>query len=968
MNQTARWPRIKQLFHDSQQISGGERDAWLVVQCGDDVDLLREVRGLLSAQQASHDILDAGATGVLKHLRSDEPGADLSGSQFGSYRLLRLIGEGGMGSVYLAERDDGDFVQRVALKVVRADFAGSDARARFLRERNFLARLIHPHIAQLHDGGLGVDGTPYFTLEYVEGEPITRYCDERKLGVRQRIGLVLQICSAIAYAHRNLIVHRDLKPSNILVNAEGDVKLLDFGIAKLVDPDVAEGQTGTQARLMTPEYAAPEQVLGEPITTATDVYAIGVLLYEVLTGRLPYALADAGTISWAKAVVEESPEAIHRALGRTTQHGTTPTGEAVAAARGTTLSALRRDLRGDLDRIIQRALAKQPDARYASVAALADDLRAYSEGRAISGGSRRYRMRVFARRHWLPLTVTAVFALTLVGSAAAIVWQSRQVAHEAQNTLQVKNFLFGLFTAVDPHEAKGREVSARELLDRGAQRIGTSASLDEEQKAEIESTLGRIYYQLGLLDQADKLQEDAIKTLAARGDRQLLYARTESDKADTEAERGDLKAAATLAADARIRIDAMTDATASDRARALHAQARVAIDQRDFAAAKRFSDAELAVVRSAPVEPVVLYEALQTAGGASWGLETWKEAEGLYREALAVAEQQPHPDELSIATAQTNLAMSLQSQSRFSEAVSLQQQALAVEEKALGPNHPMTMALRRDMALAQQRIGHYGQARALFEQVLAAQRAKLGNDHPAIAGTEINLGALLIESGDADAAEKMLTESVAIFEKKYGRDFDGTRIALGNLAAAHTAQRKFDQAAAELAEVSAQETKRGQIDKDRVVTIGRLGEVARLRGDTQAAIELQRRAVGGAHEKYGENDRYTARAHNLLALALRDSGDDAGAVKEFRAALASYAAYIPQAAHPLAAATRYELGLILLKRDETRPEGVRLLIEAAALCEEFLGSDDPCTKQAREAVLNSRAAAKTEGSALTSRG
>ena len=243
------------------------------------------------AQRGSQGILDHGAAGALRTMGSTESANDLVGQRIGAYRLLRLVGEGGMGSVYLAERDDGDFQQRAALKLIRADFLNDEARARFLRERRILAQLTHPHIAQLHDGGVAANGTPYFTLEYVEGEPITKYCDARKLVIRDRLRLVLQVCAAVAYAHRNLIVHRDLKPSNIFVTNDGEVKLLDFGIAKLLDADTAQGQTATQSRMMTPEYAAPEQVLGEPITTATDVYAIGVLLYELLCGRLPYARA-----------------------------------------------------------------------------------------------------------------------------------------------------------------------------------------------------------------------------------------------------------------------------------------------------------------------------------------------------------------------------------------------------------------------------------------------------------------------------------------------------------------------------------------------------------------------------------------------------------------------------------------------------------------------------------------------------
>jgi len=960
MTDETRWPKVKQLFRAAQQLPEAQRDGWLAQACCADSELLHEVRALLAEQQGSHDILDDGAAGVLRRLRGDAPSADMSGRWIDNYKLLRLIGEGGMGSVYLAERDDGDFLQRVALKLIRADFGGSEARTRFLRERNFLARLVHPHIAQLHDGGLGADGAPYFTLEYVEGEPITRYCDAHKLGVRERIALLVQVCAAIAYAHRNLIVHRDLKPSNILVTADGDVKLLDFGIAKLIDPDAADGQTGTQARMMTPEYAAPEQVLGEPITTATDVYAIGVLLYEVLSGRLPYARADAGAISWSKAVVEEQPEPVHRALNRTTQRGASATGEAAAAARGTTLSALRRDLRGDLDRIVQRALAKQPDARYASVGALADDLCAFVEGRAISGGSRRYRLRMFVRRHWLPLAAAATILLILIGSGAAIVWQSQRVAHEAQNTLQVKNFLFGLFTAVDPHEAKGREVSARELLDRGAEGIAQNAALDTEQRGEIEATLGRTYYQLGLFDQANTLQLSALQALAAAGSgNALLLVRTESQRADTLQELGDLKAAAALAANASGRLENLAGATPADRAVALYTQASVAIGQRDFAAAKRYSDAELALVNSSVAEPQLRYQALMMAGGASWGLETWTDAEARFREALAVALDDPHPDELNVAKARNNLAMSLQTQSRYPEAEKLEQQALATEVKILGAEHATTMALRRDLALSEYRLGRYAQAQAIMEQTLAAQRRKLGNDHPVIAGTEINLGGLLIERGAAADAEPVLTEAVAIFQNKYGPDYQGVVMALGNLAAAHIAMGKLEAAGAELDTVAAHEAKEGQADKDRVLTLIRLGELQRLRGNLAAAVELHRRAVAGAHEKHGENHRFTANAHMQLALSLRDSGDEGGAEREFRAALASYAGYLPDGEHPMAATTSYELGRLLVRADATHAEGVRLLGAAVAIRKKFLGSDDPATQAARAALNAAQGAAKT---------
>jgi serine/threonine protein kinase/tetratricopeptide (TPR) repeat protein len=758
MSDPTRWLRIKELFRRSQQQPESARDAWLVGQCGDEEDVVREVRALLAAQRGTHDILDQAAQDTLKLLREPDPLTDLVGQKIGAYRLQRLLGEGGMGSVYLAERTEGDLNLRAALKLIRADVMNDEARARFLRERRILSQLHHPHIAQLHDGGVAADGTPYFTLEYVEGEPITQYCDARKFVIRDRLRLVLQVCAAVAYAHRNLIVHRDLKPSNIFVTAGGEVKLLDFGIAKLINADASAGQTATQARMMTPEYAAPEQVLGEPITTATDVYAIGVLLYELLCGRLPYARADAGAISWSKAVVEETPEPVYRALYRTTTRGAARTGEATAAARGTALPGLRRILRGDLDRILQRALSKTPDARYATVGALASDLDAYLQGHAISGGTRTYQIRKFVRRHWLPLAAATILAV-VIGSGTAIVWQAERTEREARTTLAVKDFLYGLFTAVDPHVAKGREVSAHELLDRGAQSIDRNKSLDVEQKAEIKATLGRIYWQLGMIDQADKLQDSAITALAGNPDQTLLLARTEAERAATQNDLGDLKTSQMLADDARSKIDALRNVSIADRVKAVHAQSLGLGSQRDFAKMKKYSDQEVAWARLiADIDSGPLFHALMTAGTASWGLGQNDQAEATWREALALASRDAGPDDLDTAMARTNVANALQVKSQYAQAKLLEEQALATEEKLLGADHPMALALRRDLALSNYHLGYYSQARAMMEQVIAAQRTKFGPEHPAIAGSEINLGYLLLDSGDADAAERALSE------------------------------------------------------------------------------------------------------------------------------------------------------------------------------------------------------------------
>jgi serine/threonine-protein kinase len=941
MESAARWSRIKQLFHEAQAVPLHERDAWLAAQCGDDRELQAEARDLLAAQPHAPDFLDDGAAGVLHRLHGAGSSEQLVGQRLGAYRLLRLVGEGGMGSVFLAEREDAEFTQRVALKLVRTDVVGDEAKTGFLRERSLLARLVHPHIAQLHDGGVTADGTPYFTLEYVEGEPIVRYCDRLRLDLRARLRLALQVCSAVEYAHRNLVVHRDIKPSNILVTAEGEAKLLDFGIAKLIDAD--DRHTVTQSRMMTPQYAAPEQVLGDTITTATDVYAIGVLVYELCSSHLPYARAESGTVSWAKAVVEDAPETLHRALDRDSADAAS----AIAGARASTAPSLRRSLRGDLDRIVQRALAKAPEQRYPSVAALAADLRRYVEGRPVSGGSKRYRLRMFVRRHWLPLGAAAAILLTLLGSGFAVVREAREKERAAQTTLAVRDFLYGLFTAVDPREAKGRDLSARELVDRGAGRI-ERADMDATQKAEIEATLGRLYYQLGAFDRADALQGAAAKMLATDPSQALALARLDAERADTLSDSGDLKASVPLAASASARMQSL-DASPMDRAKALCAQARAALAQREFKDAKRYAESELALARGAG-DREALYRALMTSGSALWGLSDIDGAIAYFDEALEVASRDAGPDDLEVARAHSNMAMALQAKSRYSEALESDLRALATLEKMLGVSHPLTMATRRDVGLAYYQLGEYAKSRIELERVLADQRSKLGNDNPAIAGTDINYGLLLAAAGDLTGGESAEREALEIFEKKYGREFQGVRIALGNLAMIHMQRGDFEQAAKEIGEVLAQEQKEKASQMDMFMTTYRRGELARLRGDPQTAIGLQREALVAARAQNAESTRFVALVHDGLGLALRDAGEVEGAIPELRAALASYAGYLPKAEHPLAADVRYDLGRLLLDRPADHAEGLRLLGEAAALRERFLGVDDPRTRAARETL------------------
>jgi eukaryotic-like serine/threonine-protein kinase len=956
VNAQENWARLKSLFARSLDQPDEEREAWLDRNSDDEPELRAELRRLLAQQRRPAPVFSADAADLLgKLIPEDDDTADaLLGKNVGAYRLTRLLGEGGMGRVYLAERADGQFSQQVALKLIRAEFATAELHQRFLRERDTLARLTHPNIAQLHDGGVTDAGAPYFTLEFIEGDPITRWCDEQALDIRGRLKLMMKVCDAVQYAHRNLIVHRDLKPSNILVTADGEPKLLDFGIAKpLANTAAGDELTNTQATPMTREYAAPEQVLGDPITIATDVYALGVLLYLLLCGQMPYRRAALGQISWTKAILEEMPEPLERAVGRDVGKGDAAS---VASSRSTSAPALKRTLRGDLEHVVQRALAKSPESRYATVSAMANDLRAFLDGRPVSGGTRTYKMRKFVRRHWLPMSVGTIAILAVLGGAAGIAWEARQREHEAERALReehttkaVKDFLFGLFTAVDPHEAKGRDITARELLDRGAQRIELNMPEQPALKAELQSVLGRIYYQLGLYAPAGELQKHAIDTLKVSGDEPLLLARSEIDRANTLSDTGDLAAATMLANDALDRLRTLPGSSPNDRVRALYALGSIAVNKRDFAEAKRQADAALEIAHDASIDDELLGYTLLQSGNANWGLHQLDAAEANYRQLLAQAVRTQGSEGLMVATAHINLGIIFASRSLYAQAIEETQKALDIDLKVRGPQHSKVADERAAIGQYYSHQGHYRRARELLEQVVAWQRANLAADNPAVAGTLINLGTALVEIPDVDAAKHAFAEAQQIWQAKYGPEFMGVQVAKADLAYVYRLKGELGRAEAGLLEMKQFEEKHGQGDDPELYY--QLGELRRLQGNLQDAVKLNQQAVQFAHSAPGESSEAAALAHHYLGLALRDSGDLAGAERELRAALASFGGYLPKAEHPLAATTRLELGLLLAAHADTRAESVRLLSEAVAIREQFLGVDDLRARQAQAELI-----------------
>ncbi|HEX6639221.1 MAG TPA: serine/threonine-protein kinase, partial [Steroidobacteraceae bacterium] len=483
----------------------------------------------------------ADRSGFLDPPRKAE-GVLAPGTQLGPYRIESRLGAGGMGEVWLARRDDGLYVGQVAIKTLHPYFGGGALRERFLREALILGKLQHPGIARLLDAGVAPDGGVYLVLEYVRGVAIDTWCDERQLNLRARLALFLEVCAAVSQAHANLVVHRDIKPANILVDAAGQPKLLDFGVAKLLEADAPAGAELTRmtGRIFTPEYAAPEQILGETITTATDVYALGVLLHVLLTGARPHGRSD-NPVEIERAVLHDEPaRASNAAAG---------SGADVAAARATTPSRLRRDLAGDLDSMIEHALRKDPSQRYPSVPALAEDIRRHLAHQPILARreSVAARTRKFVLRHRVGLAATTVVLFALGAGVAGIAWQARAARIEARKATAIKDFVVGIFernSTSHPDGARARKSTAEELLAQASREIRTRLIDAPEVRTELLGLMARLYADMEMQKEALPLLETQLTSQrASLGERHPDVARTLTKLAASQSQSGDYPAA-----------------------------------------------------------------------------------------------------------------------------------------------------------------------------------------------------------------------------------------------------------------------------------------------------------------------------------------------------------------------------------------------------------------------------------------
>lgn len=782
------------MFDDALEHPPAEREKWLADACSENASLHRTVQRLLRAHERTGGILDAPPVAASddEHPTGESlegeslDGESLEGETLGPYRLIREIGHGGMGVVHLAKRADDAFEHSVAIKVVRRIVSRDTAR-RFEAERQILAALDHPNIATLHGGGTTSDGRPYLVMEYVDGTPITEYCDEHRLSIEERLDLFATVADAVQAAHSALIVHRDLKPSNILVTGERRAKLLDFGIAKWLDPSVAAGPhdpptTRPGARPMTPAYASPEQLQGRPVTTASDVYQLGLILYELLAGRRAYELQGRSLRDMERIVCEELPARPSTAATRAQDAGTSPgyALDRIAQSRRMEPGALARTLRGDLDAIVMTALRTEAEKRYTSVSAFADDVRRYREGRPVHarGDSAGYRARRFMQRHLWESAAAAVFLLVIVAYAVTVTVQSRRVQDaltdartEAQKSEQVTSFLMDLFEANDPSASPGETVTARELLSRGVER---AEALDEQPvvRAEMFDVIGRVYFKLAEYDRSEMLLRRSLdQRRALLGSRHPDVATSLNDLAETLEEKGRLDTAAVLYREALAIREQQFGRSHPQVAASLNNLGELLGDQAKYDAARPLLEKSLALRRDllGSEDPEVAVS-LSNLGMLHWSQGRYRRAERYVREALNIRRKALGPTHAEIVWDLNNLGLILDDAGRLEEAEALLREALSMSRRLYGDEHPEVASALSNLSGVVGRLGREEEERILTEEAFAIRERLFGPSHPEVAISLNNLAAVYLKTGRASDAEETYQAAVRRFKDAFGAE------------------------------------------------------------------------------------------------------------------------------------------------------------------------------------------------------
>ncbi len=823
----ARWRSVRAAFEALVELPAAAREAALQrlrVDADLDASQWSQLQALLAVDDSDNSAaqpLAEMAPDLLRDLDAEAMMREreaMIGRRFGAWTLREDIGQGGMGSVWRAERCDGDFHQQGALKLIRSGWDSLELRQRFRAERRILAGLQHPGIAAVLDGGETAGGQPWLVMEFVRGRTLTEHCQVEHLDVAARLRLFLLVCDAVAYAHRSLVVHRDLKPSNILVDGNGQVKLLDFGIAKLLEP--GQELTATGQRLFTPEFAAPEQIRGEPVTTSVDVHALGLLLYALLTGLRPWSPRASTPAAYEHAVLSEQPTRPSQAL----------LADGAAAPAGADRLRLSAQLRGDLDAIVMKALRKEAAERYAAVTDLAEDLRRYLHREPVHArrGNLRYRVRRFIERHALASAMGALALLSLLLGLGAALWQAQvaeaarlRAEQEARSAAAVAEFMTRAFDLADPEQAGVPEPSARMVLDLGLAALDADAALDAATRAAMMVAIGRAYVGLrqtdtgsGVLARAQPLLSTGAP-LRTQVEWHLASATASNNRQDQEGALALLQAADRMLEDAgdplpaqRDQLDALTGLVLNnlrryEEALPLLERARASMLQRLGPASDELSD--------------MISVHVSVLTGLGHDLQAVEIAESAYLSAKAVTDIRP----ALLSNFANAYGLSLLRVARFTEAEAAFAQALTIDESVHGPDSPQILSAVNNLAVSVLRQSRFDDATVLFNRQLAILRQHLSADDVRIARIELNLGLTELQAGRPEPALHWFQTGLARWDRVGSAPTD--RYMAGYLGMARAHEMRGDVAAAVQAMVGVEPFLSGPLQ-----TLGRAHRAAAL--------------------------------------------------------------------------------------------------------------------------------------------
>lgn len=903
MTESEPWQRLRELFHRALDEPVAARQGFVERACDGEPELARELLALLAAHDQASDFLESGVAGAAPEL-AELWDAAVAGSRIGPYRVIRELGRGGMGAVYLARRDDDSYRQEVAIKLIKRGMDTGEILRRFLAERQILANLAHPHIARLLDGGSTSDGRPFLVLEFIDGQPIDAYCRDRRMGLEGKLRLFLAVAHAVAFAHQHLVVHRDLKPANILVGGDGAPKLLDFGIAKLLGRELSEqGATQVGSRPRTPDYASPEQLEGGAITTATDVYGLGLLLYELATGIHPLRASSDGRMILASA--------------------------AVLASGGD--RRLARRLRGELDAILATALAREPAERYPSARELAHDVERYLA--RVPVNARRPtpldRLSSFVRRHKLASAAAlalAALGLTAMVLAVALGRERIQVEAQSRRSEALASFLTDVFKVADPSVNRGATVTARELLETGTRQLldeGRSrppwleaGSLEPATRAYLLDRVGVVHQNLGLFAEAERVltRSLALQQSGTGPEAALALTQTQMLLAAAMREQGKLSAAEELLA------------------------AALATRRRELGAGS--------LAAAATLTQLGLVDQYQ---------KDFDQGRGRLREAIALQRRAGGAAELDLAESLSTLATLEIDAERPEAAEPLLAEALAIDRRSLGEDHPRTIVDLANLAGASYGLGDLEAAQGLTREVLRLRRRVLGEVHPEVAETYLSLSTIAWARNDLGGAEQAAREAVAIDRQAGPVAHPLLARSLTNLGTISTARGALDGAEEALREALLLYRQNPDTPPATVANcLNSLAQVERERGHLAQAEKLLRQALELWQGSFGPESLGGASSLNSLGGVLLREGRLAEAERAYREALAVRRKLLPEG-HPDLAHSLVGLGRLKLAEGLPR-EAEPLLSEALELRRLSLPAGHALIAQAEAVLAECRAA------------